>query len=189
MGGTIKSNLVFDNKILLDRSGFRIQQDVPFDAEKDAVNRGSQEAKLLFANILDMEGFNYNGETINGKQLQDEYNALNKQLFANGKKALLKEITDDSGNLNLVKVQKLLIEEAKGRGWPQNDIDALRLVKVNEIIDQFAMPLWASTSSNKIEALLSSLVDNKVRKQKLRGNSFVLGSEEGFRGKSKDIAN
>jgi exodeoxyribonuclease-5 len=185
--GTIKSNLVFDNKMLLDRSGFRIQQDVPFDAEKDSVNRGSQEAKLLFANILDMEGFNYNGETINGKQLQDEYNALNKQLFANGKRALLKEITDDSGNLNLVKVQKLLIEEAKGRGWPQNDIDALRLVKVNEIIDQFAMPLWASTSANKIEALLSSLVDNKVRKQKLRGNSFVLGSEEGFRGKSKDI--
>jgi hypothetical protein len=185
--GSVKDNLVFDNKILLDRSGFRIQQDVPFDIEKDAVNRGSQEAKLLFANILDMPGFNYNGKEMNGKELQDEYNALNRQLFANGKAALLEEITDENGNLKLEKVQALLVKEAIGRGWPQNDIDALKLVQVTEVLSQFAMPLWASTSANKIEALLSSLVDNRVRKQKLRGNSFVLGSEEGFRGRSKDI--
>lgn len=184
--GTIKDEINFHNKLVLDRSGFRIQQDVPFDIEKEAINRGTQESKLLFANILDLGGFNYNGETLTGKELQDKYNDLNKELFSNAKEALLEEVLID-GQLNIEKVQSMLIDEAIGRSWPQNDIDALKLINIDQFTKTFALPLWSSTSSSRIEALLNSLVDNRVRKQKFRGNSFVLGSEEGFKGSSKDI--
>jgi hypothetical protein len=184
--GSIKSDIQFYNKLSLPRTGFRIQQDVPFDIEKEAINRGTQESKLLFANILDVEGFKYNGETLNGSALQTKYNELNKKLFSNAKEAFLESILKD-GELDLTKVQSLLIEEAVGRAWPQNDIDALKLVNIDQFTQAFALPLWSSTSANRIEALLNSLVDNKIRKQKFRGNSFVLGSEEGFKGNSKNI--
>ncbi len=184
--GSIKDDIQFSNKLVLPRNGFRIQQDVPFDIEKEAINRGTQESKLLFANILDVNGFNYEGEALTGKQLQDKYNDLNRQLFINAKEALLADLLID-GELNIQKVQSMLEEEAVGRSWPQNDIDALKLVNLDQFTQTFALPLWASTSANRIEALLNSLVDNKIRKQKFRGNSFVLGSEEGFKGLSKNI--
>jgi hypothetical protein len=185
--GSIKNDIQFSNKLVLPRNGFRIQQDVPFDIDKENINRGTQESKLLFANILDVNGFQYDSETLVGRDLQAKYNELNKELFNNAKEALLADLMID-GELNLQKVQSMLEEEAIGRSWPQNDIDALKLINIDKFgkLD-FALPLWSSTSSNRIEALLNSLVDNKIRKQKFRGNSFVLGSEEGFKGLSKNI--
>jgi 8-oxo-dGTP diphosphatase len=44
-----------ENTLLLARSNFRIQQDVPYKREKDSVNIGTQERKLLFVNTLDLE--------------------------------------------------------------------------------------------------------------------------------------
>jgi len=185
--GSFVDDMVLNNNLTLDRSGFRIQQDVPFDESKDTINRGTQESKLLFTNILEVEGFEYNGETLTGKQLQDKYNELNKELFENSKQDLLRLINDADGNVDLEKVRELLVEEATSRSWPQNDIDALKLIKKDEFTQAFALPLWSSTSASRIEALLNSLVDNRVRKQKMRGNSFVLGSEEGFTKGSSNI--
>jgi hypothetical protein len=75
-------------------------------------------------------------------------------------------------------LQKLLIEEIKSRtGYPVNLINALEL---NEAGDDFKIPLWASGYVDKFESLLTSVVSNKIIKQKLNGNSFVLGSSEGF---------
>lgn len=177
--GKIKDNIEFET-LTLDREGFRIQQEVPFDESKEAINRGTQESKLLFANILDTKGFEYDGKTLTGKELQDKYNDLNRQLFTNAKEELFRELEYKEGKFNIFKVQDMLIREASTRGWSQNEIDSLKLVKADEFTEVFALPLWSSTSASRIEALLNSLVDNRVRKQKMRGNSFVLGSEEGF---------
>lgn len=185
--GTIKDDISFSNKMLLDREGFRLQQEVPFDETKEAINRGTQESKLLFANLLEVEGFEYTGSKLSGKQLQDKYNDLNKQLFENAKAELFRELDYNGTTLDIVKVQTMLMEEAVKRGWPQNDIDSLKLINIDKYTQTFAMPLWSSTSANRIEALLNSLVDNRIRKQKFRGKSFVLASEEGFIGKSTDI--
>lgn len=184
--GAIKDDIIFET-LILDRSGFRIQQEVPFDESKESINRGTQESKLLFANILGVEGFEYDGKTMNGRTLAQKYNELNKELFANAKAQLFRELDWNGETFDIKKVQDMLVQEASSRGWPQNDIDALRLVPVDKFTETFELPLWASTSSNRIEALLNSLVDNRVRKHKFRGNSFVLASEEGFSGKSKDI--
>lgn len=42
------------NTLKLERKNFRIQQDVPYKREKDSINIGTQERKLLFADLLDL---------------------------------------------------------------------------------------------------------------------------------------
>jgi hypothetical protein len=75
------------NTLTLKRENFRIQQDVPYDEDKTKVNAGSQEQKLLFSNILDVEGFDYNGKPIKGSDLQkiylDTYHDLFKYNYEN----------------------------------------------------------------------------------------------------------
>ena len=94
------------------------------------------------------------------------------------------------------KLADILAHEVRNRqGYPANMLSALELniVKnedgtINEALTDFKIPLWASPYANKFESLLTSVVSNKVVKQKLPGNSFVLGSEEGFRVKEGDEA-
>ena len=85
-----------------------------------------------------------------------------------------------------VKLAEILAQEIKTRqGYAPNMLSALEL---NEDFTDFKIPLWASPYADKFESLLTSLVSNKVVKQKLPGNSYVLGSEEGFKVKEGDSA-
>lgn len=175
-----------DHIMSLNRSGFRIQQDVPYDPDKTEITRGTQETKLIFLNILNKKGFSFNGEKMKGEQLKELYTKAYMQLFEQSKKELLenklhvRERGNDTYEFQTTALQEMLKEEAIGRGYPLNDQLALELTKIDENTETFTLPLWASTSSNKFESLLTSIVDNGIRKQKLRGNSFVLGSEEGI---------
>jgi predicted NAD-dependent protein-ADP-ribosyltransferase YbiA (DUF1768 family) len=101
-----------------------------------------------------------------------------------------------TSTISAVKLASILAEEVKGRsGYPINMLSALELNTVrnadgtiNEELTDFKIPLWASPYASKFESLLTSLVSNKVIKQKLPGNSYVLGSEEGFKIKEGDAA-
>lgn len=93
-------------------------------------------------------------------------------------------ITKDTIPAN--KLANILAKEIKTRaGYPINMLAALEL---NADGTDFKIPLWASPYATKFESLLTSLVSNKVVKQKLPGTSSVLGSEEGFRVKEGDEA-
>ncbi len=93
-----------------------------------------------------------------------------------------KTITRDTIPAN--KLAAILANEVKSRaGYPINMLSALEL---NAEGTDFKIPLWASPYASKFESLLTSLVSNKVVKQKLPGTSSVLGSEEGFRIKQGD---
>ena len=85
-----------------------------------------------------------------------------------------------------VKLAEILAQEIKTRpGYGLNMLSALEL---NEAKDDFKIPLWASPYAEKFESLLTSIVSNKVVKQKFPGSSFVLGSEEGVKIKQGDQA-
>ena len=85
-----------------------------------------------------------------------------------------------------VKLAEILAQEIKTRqGYAPNMLSALEL---NDTLTDFKIPLWASPYADKFESLLTSIVSNKVVKQKLPGNSYVLGSEEGFKVKEGDDA-
>ena len=73
-----------ENSLLLDRSNFRIQQDVPYKREKDSGNIGTQERKLLFVNILDLEI----EPGVKGSDLMELYNKNYEELFTYAKENL-----------------------------------------------------------------------------------------------------
>lgn len=181
--GDFKTDINFDETevLTLSRSGFRIQQEVPYDKEK--INVGTQERKLLFVNLLDTPGFNYKDKkNLTGKQLQEIYTDKYHKLFQLQHKSLMEELefNESTGKVNTSKLQKLLKKEAIERDFPINDLLGLELDRNGE----FRIPLWLLPSTSRYESLLNAIVDNRVRKMKFNGGSFILGSEEGFKEKT-----
>lgn len=163
----------------IPREGHGNQQEVPYDANKNEINDGTQQSKILFTNLLKVEGFinPLTGEKVNGKGLSDVYLEQYRQLFENNYKQLIAELGFYNGTVkNVKKLKKLLVDEGIARNYNKNDIASLEL---NELSTQFASSLWLNTADSKITALLSSIVDNRIRKRKFRGKSFVLVSNAG----------
>lgn len=182
--GDIKSNLDFSNNFkILDRAGFRIQQDVPYDPNKDEVTKSTQATKLLFDNLLKVKGFQFEGETYTGKKLKKLFNTLHKELFETAKAELGKEITAPGNHLDLTKVQKLLLDEATKREYSPAEIASLSILPNG----QFEYPFWAISGSDRFEAILTSLWTNNIIRQPMPGNSYILVSEEGTKGRSEGV--
>lgn len=173
--GTISDNIDFHNKMDLSYEGWRIQQDVPYKELKDKVNVGTQERKLLFSNIKNIGGFKLKGKEYSGGQLEQIFNSHYQEMYEGSYNELVADLEWDGKNLNREKLGKMLLQEAKERDYPLNDQLALEIEN-----NDFKVPLWALSSTEKIESMLGSLVNNNVVKQKHHGKSYVLGTEEGF---------
>jgi hypothetical protein len=175
------------SSLILDRKNFRIQQDVPFKSGKrleDKITLGTQLMKVLFGNgVIDADDFELDGKKYNGKVLHKFYNDAFNDLIRNKKAQLYDELgLDESGHSKDLKhtynkLQKLLKDEAINRGYPIQDIEGLNL----DDNGNFITPLWSSANSNRYEAMLNAIVSNRLIKIKFPGNSYVVGSEEGFR--------
>lgn len=186
-GDIIPKSLENLQPILLNREGFKIQQEVPYHEDKDRINGGTQERKLLFSNLRNVKGFKYHGKEMSGEELEKEYINLYKSIWDRQLDDLLNslEYNKETNTINPYRLAKILQEEAIQRNYPIND-------KIGLTVDDngnFKFPLWALPSANKYEALLLSIVDNRVRKIKIPGMSYVLGSEEGFKIKSEEEVN
>jgi hypothetical protein len=181
--GNIKNNIDFTNsRLTLNRKGFRIQQKVPLK-DKQEINKVTQASKNLLVNMLGVEGFEvpWLKGPVNGKELQREYHKLYERLHKIAREDLLNEITVDGTEetIDIAKLRQVLLKEAKERNYPISDQELLSLDK-----DLRILPF--SPSVTKYEALLNSLVTNRVIKLKLPGKSYILGSEEGFKGLIRD---
>jgi len=72
-------NIEEEHTLILPRSNFRIQQDVPYKEEKSAVNVGTQESVLLFVDILDeVVSDNKTGADLQKKYMQN-YDEIYKE--------------------------------------------------------------------------------------------------------------
>jgi hypothetical protein len=183
--------------LVLNRESFKIQQDVPFKLDKNEVTLGTQTLKLLFGNgVTEMEGFSFRGnDNVSGKELRDRFNKLFNDYISDKRLALLEELgmnTDGTAKdpvRTKKKIQKLLKKEAEERGYPRQDIEALKLTEVRNsqgrIIDyKFKLPPWISPNSNKYESLLNSIINSRTVKMKMPGTSYVVASEAGFQRKA-----
>ncbi len=184
--GNIKDNLNLDRSVVaLPRAGLRIQQETPYNENKKEITKGVQETVLLFNNVTSLD---FDGKT--GLQLRQEYYDLNKKLYEKGFKKLKTDLGGDNtiyldrSLLNINKLSDLLISEAKKRNYSTNELKSLL---VNPTTNNFEVPLWASSIYKKNEPLITSLFTNNVTQHKLPGDSYTLLSEEGWKGKSKDI--
>lgn len=183
----ISSEEILKGKKILPRMGFRLQQEVPYDALKDYINRVSQADKNLFINLLDIDGFEYEGQVYKGEELQKVYEKYYGELYKLGYDELVDELSikfDEAGNVvefDKKALKDILLEEAVKRDYALNDIEALDL---DEALDYIAfMP-----SANKYEALLNAIVKNRVLQMKFKGKSFVLSTEEGYQSITGDNA-
>lgn len=181
----------------LSYDNLRIQQDVPAKfakKNKDEVSLGTQIMKLLFGDGVNKLGtvFNYEGVNKTGKQLKEIFDTAHVDLINLKQEEILEELGLDSNFVSkdikytIGKIQELLQEEARDRGYPKQTVDSLKVYPVlnskQEIIDvNFETPLWLSQDSNRFEALLNAVITNRLTKLKLPGMSLVAGSEAGFK--------
>jgi hypothetical protein len=185
------------HSLTLARRNFRIQQDVPFKGEKEEINRGTQESKVFFTNLLNVNGFKWNDKTVKGYELYKEYESRMTRIFEIQKQNLLDEIGVESfeevsellgpNNKNIERkkevlntIVEILRTEALDRNYPKKDILALQVTEDGEL----KQPLWLAASHFRYENLLSALVKQRVLKMGMPGASFVLGTEEGFKDKT-----
>lgn len=173
----------------LPRANFGIQQNVPLKSqtkEEDVISLGTQITKLLFGNIvMHLTGFDYNGVSTDGMQLQQLYTEKFQVMIGNLKNNLYKEIGVDvkTGKMsNPVKTKqtlsRILKTEAVLRGYPKQDIEALG---IDPETGEFNLPIWLSPNSNRYEALLMAIISHRITKIKFPGYSYVTGSQIGFK--------
>ena len=153
----------------LDRSGFRIQQEVPYREDHENVNDGSQQRELLFAGLLDIPELSEMHQTY-----LDIYNSIYKQAY----NKLVDEIEYNPKNnsVNTAKVLEIIKKEATDRNYSINNLVAIGLTEDNKL----KYPLWGLPADSSIESLLLSIVDNRIRKIKLPGATLVLSPQEGY---------
>ena len=189
------SSIMYNQGRVLNRTDFKIQQVVPFKAGKqgeDKVSMGTQIFKLLFGDgILDIPNISVDsdGNAISGQELHAKFISAFSTMIDNQKTNLLESLglSEDFKSFSpeeaANKLKDLLVKEAKERDFSENDIKALDLVEKDfngTKAYQFMLPIWMSANSNKFEAMLNAIINNKIFKQKLPGNAYVVGSEAGI---------
>lgn len=176
------------HSLVLERQGFKIQQEVPFKSDKvgdDKISMGTQIFKLLFGDgIKDIKT-----EDFDGSQLSMDFFDTFKEITDISREDILDELnlddnydTDNEGAA-MASLQKLLVKMGNKRNFSENDIKSFeiqgRKIKGDPTY-YFKQPLWFSGNSNKIESMFNSIINNGILKQKLPGNSFVVGSNNGL---------
>ena len=180
----IRDDIVFEldkNVKLLPRKHMRIQQDIPYDGKKNKVTHSGQVAHNVFVNVQTI--LQQNPETAG---LFKEFNSLYGELHNYHMASFLEKMEyKKDGSYDKKKLQEIIVKEAIERNFSINDKIGLGIVERvdeqtgKEFLD-FEKPIWDAVSGTKMESLLMSLVDNKVRKLKFPGMSGVLGTEDGF---------
>ncbi len=200
---TFDENGMNNSVLTLSRNNFRIQQDVPFKSDKkkvDTVAMSTQFFKMLFGDEVIQEydekdkakfaTFSLNGKMVTGKELYNHYVKSFEKLVNTKKQQLFREldmspegvITDKLAFTQ--KLQAMLVKEATEKGYSLKSVRGLTIEKLQAELGyhyDFKTPLWLSTDSNRYESLLNSLVTNRILQHKIPGNSYVAGSESGFK--------
>jgi len=77
--------IISEHTLESNRENFRIQQDVPYKSGyhlEDVISSGTQMNRLILANgVLLLNNFEYNGKTIDGKELYTTFNNTFRELL------------------------------------------------------------------------------------------------------------
>ena len=165
----------------LPRDGIKIQQQIPYKEDKTTITNPTQTIALITSTVRKIKGFTpFSNTSITGEEVQTEIDNRYQELFKLKYDRLVKELEYDinSNTLNINKLRDILKKEGIQRNYPLYDLMAFNVKN-----GKFEVPLWATGVSSKIQSMLNSIVDNRIRKHKPRGASFVLGSNQGMKPK------
>lgn len=185
--GTDKGSPVASARQELSRDNFRIQQEVPYDEDKDSIRTVSQMNKLITQGLsLIKTPFSYQGREMSGEGLALEKENIRKQLFTMNRDELLTSIgahLDEEGRVELPnndllfeKLQNMALEG--NLGFTANDLAYLQ--PTNRVLgtDELAIPLMYAPNAQKFEAMLMSMVGD-IGNVKMPGKSYIQASPAG----------
>lgn len=168
------------SKVLMNREGFRIQQELPYDVNKSEIGVISQLNKLLFEGIADEE-FILKDNKFTGRQLKNLKEGIRKEQFKRNTNKLLKELDitiDPNGNMLFNSMDK--IKEVLTRDSASFNINDIFNLETDPTTGLFKIPLGYNNSSDRFTPKLMKLVTNVIN-TKVPGKSFVQGSAVGFK--------
>lgn len=180
---------IINNRVYLDSTGFKIQQDNPLKDSKKILE-ATQQRKLLFVDIPENVEFTFEGKTVNKKDLKKKFDDLHIELLEQKFNNLLEEFnikTDDKGQYSIesmTKFHEFIMKEAIDREWNPNELASIQLDKDNR---NFVLNLMYLPNAEKLESLFTSILTNNVVKNKLPGHSYIQGSSIGYESAEKNV--
>ena len=172
-------------------TGFRLQQEVPYDRNKKQIRTVSQARKMVLQDLKDhmfaktifqLDGVNFTPDELY-KHHEDLYIQNLNDEFDNFVDEFGVEIINESGKpmtfkiTDINKVNAVLLKEARKRGYSENALEALQLTPDGK---DFVVPLWFTPQSEQFETLLLSIISARIAKRKQPGKSLVQASNQGF---------
>lgn len=174
--------------INLSRSGFRLQQEMPYHGMEGDINEGSQGRKLVLNNLEYGEVIKYNGKNYTGSEVKDIFERLHIEKMD---RSLNQLITDLGFNLetgeleDITKIHSILQEEAESRDYPIADLYSIQLIEEDGKL-RFKVPLSFTNNATRFESILNSLFTNRVLRSELPGFMGIQGASSGFQSVMSD---
>lgn len=163
----------------LDRQHFRIQQEVPYDEDKEAIKTVSQMNKLIVEGIDDIQGFKIGDKDFSGSQIRDMKEQVRKDMVNMQFDQFLKDWNIDQYGKLMDKsiVYDKLAALATTKNFTMNELQGLlgRDEKGNLWI-----PLQYNSGADRYESMLMSMIKD-ISQIKMPGKSFVQASSVGLR--------
>lgn len=163
---------------------------------KERVTFSTQLRKLLFSNLFNQGvPVDYKGKDWENATEEDKIkNSLTYRQSLKFKKTLQKlydyylqdllnslgaKYSEEKGfyEIDQARLVALLEKEFDRRDLPQN---VHKILEIDEATGKFRYPLDSSIARNTIESVLISIVDNKLRKQKITGDALIQVASSGF---------
>lgn len=173
----------------LDRVGFRIQQDVPYDEDKESIKTVSQMNKLIHEGIDHIQDFKIPGieGTKTGKEVREWKETIRKDMIGN---QLIQFNKDWNIQNNLIQDKSIVYDKlaslADRKRFTPNEVNSLLM---KDDTGKLHIPLMFNTASEKFESMLMSMVKD-VSQVKMTGKSYVQASSAGWKfNEDADLSN
>lgn len=173
----------------LSRDGFGIQQEVPYDEEKEAIKTLTQMNDNIVEDISHLSNFTLPGkENMNGVELKKFKEDVRKEMIKYNLDNLYKRLNFDENNTpDRETLFNIMEEEAKADTRNSYTLNELQSIILRDDKGHPLIPVTFNTAVDKFESLMMSMV-NKVAEVKMPGKSYVQASATGIRlGKDSEL--
>lgn len=143
---------------------------------------GTQFMKVNLSNIRMDDLYGKEGNQVTGQEIKETVmNALNK-LSDMGKQQLTDELFTKDGNVNITKLGKMLLEDARESDANDNVLSGLKTKD-----DAFVIPLSALSDNKWIESRFISMINKKIIDVQMPGGAFIQRSAFGLEATSTRV--
>lgn len=173
----------------LNRSGFGIQQEVPYEEEKEKIKTLTQMNENIVEGISDIDGFEMPGkELMSGVQIKALKEQVRREMIGYNLNQYNKQLNiDENGTVDPELIFNLLANEAKADTRNSYTLNEIQSLLIRDKDGSLMIPPMFNGAANKFEKTLMAMV-NKIPEVKLPGKSFVQASSTGNRfSKEEDL--